>query len=193
MLFRSGADYAEYMYKADNCGEIQKGEIVGVNSEGQLTKRYDESVSFVVKSTDPSIVGGDTWFSGEFRETEPRYLFDKELAEDATQTEVDEFNRLESEYKEKFELDILEYRQRKTDFESRMETARQSVDRIAFCGQVPIIYNASVGDYIIPSRNSDGTIGIETTKTPTFEQHLKCVGKAWKVVEGISHIVVFNN
>ena len=189
----SGADYAEYMYKADNCGEIQKGEIVGVNSEGQLTKQYDESVSFVVKSTDPSIVGGDTWFSGEFRETEPRYLFDKELAEDATQTEVDEFNRLESEYKEKFELDILEYRQRKTDFESRMETARQSVDRIAFCGQVPIIYNASVGDYIIPSRNSDGTIGIETTKTPTFEQHLKCVGKAWKVVEGISHIVVFNN
>lgn len=56
----SGADYAEYMTKAieDN---ISKGDIVGVNAEGKLTNIFDDSISFVVKSTDPSYVGGDTW------------------------------------------------------------------------------------------------------------------------------------
>lgn len=151
----SGADYAEYMYKSDGCCEIAKGEIVGVNSEGKLTKVYDESVSFVVKSTDPSIVGGDVWFT--------------DVLPDAAADED------------------------KADFDERMELARQKVDRIAFCGQVPISYVAEVGDYIIPIRNGDGTIGIETTKTPTFEQHLKCVGKVWKIVDSTPHIVVFNN
>ena len=189
----SGADYAEYMYKSDGCGDIQKGEIVGVNSDGKLTKLYDESISFVVKSTDPSYVGGDIWFTETFDAIEPTYSFDEVLSDSADDDEIEQFKRLESEYINQLELDILAYRQRKADFESRMETARQSVDRIAFCGQVPIIYEAAVGDYIIPSRNSDGTIGIETTKTPTFEQHLKSVGKVWKIVDNIAHIVVFNN
>lgn len=189
----SGADYAEYMYKADNCDEIQKGEIVGVNSEGQLTKQYDESVSFVVKSTEPSVVGGDTWFSEEFRETEPQYSFDKELAEDATQNEIDEFNRLKSEHIAQLKSEITSYKQRKADFDERMELARQKVDRIAFCGQVPISYVAEVGDYIIPTRDSDGSICIETTRAPNFEQYLKCVGKVWKIINGIPHIIIYNN
>src|SRR5690606_15326199 len=33
----SGADYAEYMYKNQNCGTIQKGDIVGIDSNGRLT------------------------------------------------------------------------------------------------------------------------------------------------------------
>ena len=56
----SGTDYAEYMTKAieDN---IAKGDIVGINSDAKLTNIFDDSISFVVKSTDPSYVGGDTW------------------------------------------------------------------------------------------------------------------------------------
>jgi len=56
----SGADYAEYMTKAieDN---IAKGDIVGVDENGLLTNIFADAKSFVVKSTDPSYVGGDTW------------------------------------------------------------------------------------------------------------------------------------
>jgi hypothetical protein len=56
----SGTDYAEYMTKAieDN---ITKGDIVGVNENGLLTNVFMDAKSFVVKSTDPSYVGGDTW------------------------------------------------------------------------------------------------------------------------------------
>lgn len=60
----SGADYAEYMVKADGCGEIAKGDVCGVDRDGQLTRTWADAISFVVKSTDPSYVGGDSWGIG---------------------------------------------------------------------------------------------------------------------------------
>jgi hypothetical protein len=57
----SGADYAEYMKKSSSCGTIAKGDVCGVDSSGELTDVYADAVSFVVKSTNPSYVGGDTW------------------------------------------------------------------------------------------------------------------------------------
>ena len=57
----SGNDYAEYMTKADGCGTIEKGTVCGINSDGQLTDIFADAHSFVVKSTNPSYVGGDTW------------------------------------------------------------------------------------------------------------------------------------
>lgn len=58
----SGADYAEYMMK-DGDFDIAKGAICGVTINGLLTLNYADTVSFVVKSTNPSYVGGDTWGS----------------------------------------------------------------------------------------------------------------------------------
>ena len=57
----SGADYAEYMLKAAGCGIIAKGDVCGVDRDGRLTKTWADAISFAVKSTDPSLVGGDTW------------------------------------------------------------------------------------------------------------------------------------
>jgi len=56
----SGADYAEYMTKADDF-VIAKGDVVGINDQGKLTNVFANAVSFMVKSTDPSYVGGDSW------------------------------------------------------------------------------------------------------------------------------------
>jgi hypothetical protein len=61
----SGADYAEYMYKADGCGTIAKGDVVGVDINGKLTDVFADAISFVIKSTDPSYVGGDVWADEE--------------------------------------------------------------------------------------------------------------------------------
>jgi hypothetical protein len=57
----SGADSAEYMIKAAGCGIIAKGDVCGVDRDGKLTKTWADAISFVVKSTDPHLVGGDTW------------------------------------------------------------------------------------------------------------------------------------
>jgi hypothetical protein len=54
----SGADYAEYMTKAGNF-TVAKGDVVGIDANGKLTNVFADSVSFMVKSTDPSYVGGD--------------------------------------------------------------------------------------------------------------------------------------
>lgn len=59
----SGADYAEYMTKSSNFN-LAKGDVVGIDANGKLTNVYADAVSFVVKSTNPSYVGGDTWGSG---------------------------------------------------------------------------------------------------------------------------------
>jgi hypothetical protein len=60
----SGTDYAEYMTKAGDF-ILEKGDICGVNADGKLTNVFGDAVSFVVKSTSPSYVGGDGWFTEE--------------------------------------------------------------------------------------------------------------------------------
>jgi len=60
----NGADYAEYMTKCSNF-TVAKGDVVGINANGKLTNVFADAISFVVKSTDPSYVGGDTWGSPE--------------------------------------------------------------------------------------------------------------------------------
>ncbi len=69
----SGADYAEYMKKADSCGIIAKGDVCGVDATGKLTDLFADAISFVIKSTDPSYVGGDAWGGTELELTEEQY------------------------------------------------------------------------------------------------------------------------
>jgi hypothetical protein len=136
----SGADYAEYMVK---CADftVAKGDIVGINAQGKLTNIYADAVSFAVKSTNPSYVGGDTWGS--------------DLEGDA------------------------------------LEEARQTVDRIAFAGQVPVnVTGATAGQYIVPV-NDNGAIKGEAVSNPTFEQYQQAVGKVIAIEQdGRARIIV---
>ena len=144
----SGADYAEYMLKAID-ETINKGDIVGVNENGELTNIFADAKSFVVKSTNPSYVGGDTWGS------------------------VDELGKMSENPTD----------EEKAEYEAKLEAAREKVDRIAFSGQVPCnVYNAQVGDYIIPI-NYNGKISGQAVTNPTFEQYQISVGKVWKIIE----------
>jgi hypothetical protein len=63
----SGSDYAEYMVKADTSATINKGDVCGIDVNGNLTTVWADAISFVVKSTEPSYVGGDVWFNNEER------------------------------------------------------------------------------------------------------------------------------
>lgn len=148
----SGADYAEYLTKVEGCGVIAKGSICGVNSYGELTDRYDDSISFVVKSTSPAYVGGDSWFDDV-----PPSVPEPGAGED----EIERYDSCVRSYSE------------------RMEVARQRVDRIAFCGQVPVnLFTAfNVGDYILPLRKNDGSIGAIAVQNPDFYQYTLSIGR----------------
>ena len=136
----SGADYAEYMTKAGSF-TVAKGDVVGINAQGKLTNIFSEAIAFVVKSTDPSYVGGDTWG---------------------------------------IELEGNE-----------LEIARQTVDRIAFSGQVPVnVTGATAGQYIIPV-NDNGAIKGQAVSNPTFEQYQIAVGKVITIEsDGRAKIIV---
>jgi hypothetical protein len=173
----SGADYAEYMTKADNF-TINKGDVCGIDVNGKLTNVFANAVSFVVKSTNPSYVGGDTWGTEEalnlFAPTIPKRT-----------DETDE----EWETKEtKYETDLATY---KTQLTPLLENARQKVDRIAFSGQVPVnVTNATVGQYIIPV-NDNGSIKGQAISNPTFEQYMSSIGKVIAIEsDGRAKIIV---
>jgi hypothetical protein len=76
----SGADYAEYMTKCSADFTVAKGDVVGINSEGKLTNVFADAIAFVVKSTDPSYVGGDTWGVKSQSKDGPQYT-EEELEE----------------------------------------------------------------------------------------------------------------
>ena len=147
----SGADYAEYMTKAGNF-TLAKGDICGIDSEGKLTNVFANAISFVVKSTDPSYVGGDKWHEtvGE----EPGGYEDTRTEEEIAAAKV--------------------------VYEEALEAARQLVDRIAFSGQVPVnVTGATPGQHIIPTAAADGSIeGTAKAEADlTMAEYMSSVGK----------------
>lgn len=170
-----GTDYAEYMHKS---GEftIQKGDICGINSSGMLTNVFDNAVSFVVKSTNPSFVGGDTW--GTFESIglqmpvigeKPSHVSDQE-----------------------WQTTVKKYQDDKTIFDAAIEVARSKVDRVAFCGQVPVnVSGALSGQFIVPTKKVDGSISAIAVFSPSFEQYQLAVGKVIAVEQdGRARIIV---
>ena len=168
----SGADYAEYMAKSGNF-TINKGDICGINSDGKLTNVFSQAVSFVVKSTNPSYVGGDTWGMETeigLKPEKPSRLFDVYNEQEALVSKVD----TDEEYASK----LAAYEVALAEWVTQYEAARQTVDRIAFSGQVPVnVTGASAGQYIIPVQTASDTIGGNAISNPTFEQYQKAVGK----------------
>jgi hypothetical protein len=155
----NGADYAEYMTKNSNF-VLNKGDICGIDANGLLTNKYSESITFVVKSTDPGNVGGNSWGTPEAIGME----------------KPDGDSQLLQEY------------------HNRIEMARNKVDRISFCGQVPVnVYNCNVGDYIIVmSGNNDEIIGYPVSQTNlTFQEYQRAIGRIIKILpDGRALIIV---
>jgi hypothetical protein len=176
----SGADYAEYMTKAGNF-TVAKGDVVGINAQGKLTNLFADAVSFMVKSTDPSYVGGDSWGSEE--------AIGLSMPEKPSQRQATE--EVEAETDEAFAIRQTQYEDDKTTFNAALEVARQRVDRIAFAGQVPVnVTGATAGQYIIPM-NDNGAIKGEAVSNPTFEQYQVAVGKVIAIEsDGRARIIV---
>jgi len=176
----SGADYAEYMTKAGNF-TIAKGDVVGIDAQGKLTNVFANAVSFMVKSTDPSYVGGDTWGTPE--------ALGLSVPEKPSQRQATE--EIEAETDDEFAVRFAQYEADKSAFDAALEAARQRVDRIAFAGQVPVnVMGATAGQYIIPV-NNNGAIKGEAVSNPTFEQYQTAVGKVISIEsDGRAKIIV---
>jgi hypothetical protein len=166
----NGADYAEYMTK-DSDFSAQKGDILGVLPSGKLTNQFDAAIHFLLKSTNPCMVGGDVWGTEAIVGEKP-----KNPEESATEEE-----------KAAHAVALAAW-------EARLEAERQKVDRMAFAGQVPVnILGATPGNYIIPLRNADGSIGIAAVSSAdmSFSQYQSAVGRVISILaDGRANVIV---
>ena len=183
---QNGADYAEYMTKVGNF-TINKGDICGIDVNGKLTNVFANSISFVVKSTDPGLVGGDNWGTEEALgltyPQQPKAPVRSENESDA------DWATAEANY----QTALATYNTQLTAYNTALEAARQMVDRIAFSGQVPInVTGATAGQYIVPIANQDGSIGGEAVSESamTLQQYMQSVGKVISVVGNVTTIIV---
>lgn len=210
----SGADYAEYFYKSDSCGEIAKGDICGIDTDGKITDIYNNSVSFMIKSTEPCLVGGDNWSvkdrpqypSAEWEEwnravnspkpTKPdqssiklfitKGLLDEKEAADLYTNMMNHYEEELDKWKSnKEKLQENEPSKESEDYSSwlmEIETHRRKVDRLAYCGRVPVnVSGGSPGDYLIPIEKEDGRIYGKYVSNPSFEEYKKAVGKVHSI------------
>jgi hypothetical protein len=196
----SGADYAEYMTKSGDF-TVAKGDVVGIDAQGKLTNVFANAISFVVKSTDPSYVGGDTWGNEETLglkkpdapvrvsdETEQRLVSEATEDQEAVyETIVTKAGDSDEEWATKEAAYLVE----KAVFDAALESARAMVDRVAFAGQVPVnVLGATAGQYIVPV-DDNGSIKGQAVSNPTFEQYQSAVGKVIAIeVDGRARIIV---
>lgn len=160
-LNASGADYAEYETKAETCGAVAKGQIIGFDADGCVTDRFADSLSFGIKSSDPSYVGGDAWGTVEA-------LGIKKPVPPIAEADAEA---------------LAAYDTALSAFEAALEAARQKVDRIAYSGKVPVnVTGAAVGDYLIPVANGEGIAG-QALNAPTFDQYRAAIGRVRKVLD----------
>lgn len=220
-----GADYAEYMTKAEACGVLAKGQVVGIDVDGHLTDQWAAAVSFLIKSTDPSYVGGDVWGTAEAlgmaRPIEPVLelpaytgapapgerpdlpdpadlvdVADKALEQVDPATvdagllaydqalaayQVDQLahaDAIAAALKEFNEVTYPAYQVELAKFEALLEAARQRVDRMAYCGQVPVnVTGATPGQYVVPIADGDGIGAKLVNKSAmTLAQYMAAVG-----------------
>lgn len=61
-----GQDYAEYMRKSDASIVYAPGQVIGIDTKGELTDKFADSIHFKVVSSSPSIIGGYTDTTDEF-------------------------------------------------------------------------------------------------------------------------------
>lgn len=231
-LNASGADYAEYERKRDDCGAIEKGQIVGFDVDGRITDKWALSVSFGIKSTNPSYVGGDAWGTEDALGLEnPRppqepgpeplppklvlppepeqgedvsdayfallltgwHLFCQKLTQ-AHELATQEYETAAASWKQakvQYESAMQVYEKDKALFDAALEGARQTVDRIAYSGKVPVnVQGANPGDYIIAAQEGAG-IGGAAVAVPSFDQYKKAVGRVRRVLpDGRAEVAV---
>lgn len=179
----SGADYAEYETKADGCGDIAKGQIIGFDRNGDVTDKWADAFSFGTKSTDPSYVGGDSWAPLQIRE-EPVCPDAPRLGRgDDPEAPAYLAARAAHDLRvEQYDSDHAQWLADRVKLAADIEKARTKVDRIAYSGKVPCnVIGATVGDYIIAVADGDGIAG-KPVPDPTFAQYQNAVGRVRKIL-----------
>ena len=211
----SGADYAEYEVKREDCLPQAKGAILGFDADGKVTDRFSAAISFAIKSTSPNIVGGDTWALEAGPQPEAPQLPTPPLPAPPTPANTIQYARFKDQIDAHHAQELAAHRKTVAAYEAAMviynaektaydqalanwtakhEALRQTVDRIAYCGKVPVNVTGAVpGQYIVPvvgPNDSIDAIPVDGA-VMSFDQYRQAVGQVRRILEdGRAEVVV---
>lgn len=175
----AGADYAEYERLSPSAGKMAKGDIVGFDDFGAVTDRWADAVSFGIKSTNPSYVGGDTWGSeAAIGRLKPRQPLRPEKDGFDSEAEFDQAIQA-------WQTDMAAWRTARDLWDADVERVRSGVDRVAYAGKCPVNITGpfQVGDYIIPVKKGQGISGQAVSPSAlTFAQYVQAVGRVRRML-----------
>ncbi|KAB8053144.1 hypothetical protein GCN78_06205 [Janthinobacterium rivuli] len=215
----SGNDYAEYIFKSPICGVVSPGQIVGITADNTVTDKWADAIMFSIKSTAPSFVGGDSWANEVGQRPSPQAgpapthpLRSKDVvAKQAVpgtnppeyEDVVTETGDSDDEWAEKQEAfaaalaahnaAVLQDAEAMAAFDAALEAARQTVDRIAIAGRVPVnVLGTQPGDYIVPVQDGAGIKGIAVHEDDlSMKQYLQAVGRVISIEpDGRAYVMV---
>ncbi|MED5596132.1 GDSL-type esterase/lipase family protein [Janthinobacterium sp. P210006] len=214
-----GNDYAEYIYKCNGCASIRAGQIIGITANNTITDKWTDSIMFVIKSTAPAFVGGDTWSDGIGMEPtalagavpiQPTRRADVAMPHPIPDTDPAEYEDVVTEPGDSDEewavkqatygaalaahnVAVQQDVEAMAAFDAALEAARQKVDRIAIAGRVPVnVLGAQPGDYIVPMQDGAGIKGIAVREDDlTMKQYLQAVGRVISIEpDGRAYVMV---
>jgi len=214
-----GNDYAEYIFKSSMCGIVAPGQIVGITADNRVTDMWADATMFSIKSTAPSFVGGDSWANDVGQRPSPQAgpapTQPLRRADVLTQQPVPGANPPEYEYvvMEPGDTDdvwaekqaafvtalaahnaaVQQDAEAMANFDAALEAARQTVDRIAIAGRVPVnVLGAQPGDYIVPVQDGAGIKGIAVREDDlSMKQYLHAVGRVISIEpDGRAYVMV---
>ena len=214
-----GNDYAEYIFKREECDVVAPGQIVGITADNKVTDKWADAVMFSIKSTAPSFVGGDSWANDVGQRPSPQagpVPTQPLRREDVlTQQPVPGTNPLEfedvvtepgdsdDEWAEKqaaytaalaaHNIAAQQDAEAMATFDAALEVERQKVDRIAIAGRVPVnVQGAQPGDYIVPVQDGAGIKGVPVHEDDlSMKQYLRAVGRVISIEpDGRAYVMV---
>lgn len=190
----NGADYAEYLIKGLLCGTIAPGQIVGIDADGHLTDKWDLAISFAVKSTNPCMVGGDSWAAhlGP-RPITPASPASPVRQDDTTDEQWADVLTGAQAAQNEFQTALAAAQVAQREFDIELEAVRQTVDRIAFAGQVPVnLQGATPGQFIVPVQDDAGIAGLAIDEADiSLRQYMRAIGRVIAIEDdGRARIIV---
>ena len=213
-----GNDYAEYFFKCLRCGLITAGQIVGITADNTVTDNWADAVMFVIKSTAPSFVGGDTWANSLGPRPEPQAgptpiepprradVIERkplpgteppEYVDVVTPGDTDaEWAAKQAAYAAALAAHAAATQhdvEAMATFDAALEVERQKVDRIAIAGRVPVnVLGAQPGDYVVPVQDGEGIAGVAVHADDiTMPQYLRAVGRVISIEpDGRAYVMV---
>lgn len=186
-----GSDYAEYMRKAVAYVETEllKGQLLGVNDDGELTPKWSEAHSWIFKTYDPSYVGGDKWAAHLGEKPEAPAPISPAPVEPVTPEALAAWTEEEAA----FDAAQAEFETKLSIYETGYAEAEKAVDRAAFCGQVPVIVTGGYapGQYLVAEEGPDDTIicrawdraALIADRMAGGDMEYRVVGKVWAIRE----------